>query len=101
MRSGMTFVPFDKELNRFTLKLTGLRGLATITWGNESRTYSSGQLEKGINLASEFTSNPFCDAFARVENTVAEKQAYETRQVKAVFHGKRGRQKHGAGGDRD
>ena len=92
VRSGMTFVPFDKELNRLTLKLKGLSGLATITWGGESRTYSSRQLEAGINLASEFTNNPFCDAFARVEEAVAAKQAYETRQVKSILHGQRGRQ---------
>lgn len=92
VRSGMTFVPFDKHLNRLILKITGLRGLATVTWGTESHTYSSRQLTEGINLASEFTSNPFCGPFERVEKAVAAKQAFETKQVKSVFHGKRGRE---------
>lgn len=92
VRSGMTFVPFDKHLNRLTLKLTGLKGLATITWGGESRTYSARQLAEGINLASEYTDNPFCDAFARVDEAVAAKQEFETKQVKSIFHGKAGRE---------
>jgi len=92
VRSGMTFVPFDKQLNRLTLKLTGLRGLATITWGGESHTYSAQQLKEGINLASEYTNNPFCDAFARVDKAVAAKQEFETKQVKSIFHGKAGRE---------
>jgi len=92
VRSGMTFVPFDQDLNRLILKVNGLRGLATITWGGSSRTYSSSQLAEGINLAAEFTDNPFCEHFARVDEAVAEKQAFETRQVKQVFHGPAGRQ---------
>ena len=92
VRSGMSFVPFDEELNRFTLKVTGLRGLATVRWGNQARTYSPAQLQQGINLASEFIDNPFCDAFAKVEQAVAAKQAFETTQVKSIFHGRRGRE---------
>lgn len=91
VRSGMTFVPFDQELNRLILEVSGLQGLATITWGGASRTYSSAQLSEGINLAAEFTDNPFCDAFARVEQAVATKQEFETRQVKSIFHGPAGR----------
>jgi lysophospholipase L1-like esterase len=91
VRSGMTFVPFDEELNRLMLKVTGLPGLATITWGGTSKTYSSKQLESGINLAAEFTDNPFCDAFERVSQAVAAKQEFETRQIKQIFHGAAGR----------
>ncbi|MCA9211510.1 MAG: SGNH/GDSL hydrolase family protein [Planctomycetales bacterium] len=91
VRSGMTFVPFDQKLNRFTLKVTGLRGIATITWGGESHTYSGTQLSNGVNLAAEFTNNPFCDAFARVDQAVAAKQEFETRQIKQIFHGPAGR----------
>lgn len=91
VRSGMTFVPFDQELNRFTLKVIGLQGLATITWGDTSHTYSAAQLAEGINLAAEFIDNPFGEAFARVEEAVAAKQKFETRQVKQVFHGRAGR----------
>ena len=91
VRSGLTFVPFDEELNRFQLKMTGLTGLATVRWGGESRTYSPGQLERGVNLAAEFRDNPFVPAFERVKTAVAAKQAFETRQIKRVFHGARGK----------
>ncbi len=91
VRSGMTFVPFDETLNRLTLKVEGLRELLTVTWAGQSRTYSAGQLAKGINLAAEFTTNPFCDHFSRVDQAVAAKQAFETHQVKSVFHGAEGR----------
>jgi hypothetical protein len=32
--------------------------------------------------------NPFCEAFKRVDDAVAAKQAYETKQIKQVFHSK-------------
>lgn len=92
VRSGMTFVPFDEQLNRFVLRITGFRGIATIRWGDTSHTYSAKQLAEGINLAAEFTDNPFCNAFDRVDQAVATKQAYETRQIKSIFHGKAGRE---------
>lgn len=92
VRSGMTFVPFDEQLNRLTLKAKGFSGLATVTWGGVSRTYSAKQLQTGINLASEFPQNPFCEAFARVQTAVQAKQAYETRQVKQIFHGRAGKE---------
>ncbi|MCC9601065.1 SGNH/GDSL hydrolase family protein [Stieleria sp. JC731] len=91
VRSGMTFVPFDEKLNRLTLKVTGVHGIATITWGGASKTFSARQLADGINLAAEFTDNPFCDAFARVDDAVAAKQEYETKQIKQIFHGRQGR----------
>jgi lysophospholipase L1-like esterase len=91
VRSGLTLVPFDEQLNRLTLKVTGVKGLATIIWGGVSRTYSAAQLQAGINLAADFTDNPFCDSFARVEAAVAAKQEFETRQVKEIFHGPIGR----------
>ncbi len=91
IRSGMSFVPFDQALNRLTLKIIGLSGLATLTWGDSSRTYSPAQLSEGINLAAEFTNNPFCEAFSRVDEAVAAKQAFETKQVKSIFHGAAGR----------
>ena len=92
VRSGMTFVPFDQELNRLILMVEGLSGIATVTWGGTSRTYSAAQLKTGINLAAEYPKNPFCKAFERVEKAVAAKQAFETVQVKRIFHGKRGKE---------
>ena len=92
LRSGMTLVPFNGELNRLKLIVTG--GTATkyaVTWGGETRTYSSEQLAAGVNLAEDFVVNPFSAAFAGVDGAIAEKQKYETRQIKDLFHGPEGK----------
>jgi hypothetical protein len=92
IRSGMTLVPFNAELNRLVFVLKG--GKASrykLAWGSESKTYSKEQLESGINLAEDFATNPFSDAFAKVDKAVAAKQAYETRQIKELFHGPEGK----------
>ncbi len=93
IRSGMTLVPFNDELNRFILKVRGLnQKKATVHWGNNSQEFSREQLEAGINLADHFARNPFSESFAKVDQAVAEKQAYETKQVKSIFHGDEGKQ---------
>lgn len=92
IRSGMTLVPFNAELNRLTLVVHG--GTAAnyaVTWGSETHSYSAAQLATGINLADEFAVNPFSEAFAKVDAAVAEKQKYETRQIKELFHGPEGK----------
>lgn len=86
-RSATTLVPFHEELNRFRLVGTGGTGRYKVTWGTETRSYSADQLAKGVNLAEEFATNPFSEAFARVDGAVARKQDYETRQIKVLFHG--------------
>lgn len=92
IRSGMTLVPFNSELNRFTLTVKAAKAERyKVSWGSESKTFSKKQLESGINLAEEFPVNPFNEAFARVDNAVAAKQAYETRQIKELFHGPEGK----------
>jgi len=55
------------------------------------RDYSAAQLTAGVNLADDFTVNPFSAAFAKVDAAVAEKQKYETRQIKELFHGPAGK----------
>ena len=88
IRSGMTLVPFYKDLSR--LLLVGTHGGSKnykVTWGKETRVYSAEQLAKGVNLADEFELNPFSEAFAKVDAAVAAKQNYETRQIKEMFHG--------------
>ena len=89
IRSAMTLVPFNQDLNRLTLKTTGLKAgrRYQVTWGSESRTFTADQLAYGINLAAEFPCNPFCEAFAKVDAAVAAKQAYETKQIKQAFRG--------------
>lgn len=92
MQSGMALSGFHEALNRFTLKVRGGQAARyKITWGPETRTYSAADLAEGVNLAAEFQVNPFSEAFARVDVSVAAKQEYETRQVKQLFHGPEGR----------
>ena len=92
IRSGMTLVPFAEDLSRFVLKMSGKpSGRYRVQWGDTSREYSADELSAGILLAAEFPENPFCSAFDKVDAAVAAKQAFETTQVKKVFHGPRGR----------
>ncbi len=89
--SGTTLVPFQEDLNRFVLKATGnLSGRYRVQWGEASRVYSAADLADGVLLAADFPENPFCEAFDKVDAAVAAKQAYETTQVKSIFHGPQG-----------
>ena len=64
----MSLVPFNAELNRLTLIVKGGKAERyKVEWGSESKSFSQDQLRTGINLAEEFPSNPFCDAFAKVD----------------------------------
>jgi hypothetical protein len=56
-----------------------------VTWGDEKQIFSAEQLTRGINLAAEFPRNPFSDAFKRVDQAVAAKQDFETKQIKKAF----------------
>jgi lysophospholipase L1-like esterase len=87
IRSAMTLIPFNQELNRLVLKATNVKAGRSykVTWGSQSKTFTAAQLERGINLAEEFPCNPFCEAFAKVDAAVAAKQAYETTQIKKTF----------------
>lgn len=92
IRSGMTLVPFNAELNRFMLVVPNApAGHYRVTWGQTTKTYTAGNLAEGVNLAADFETNPFSEAFQRVDDAVAKKQAYETRQIKELFHGPEGR----------
>ena len=92
IRSGMTLVPFNEELNRFLLVVRNARAKRyRVTWGQTSQSYTAEALRRGVNLAADFPVNPFSEAFQRVDEAVAKKQAYETRQVKTLFHGPEGR----------
>jgi len=89
IESGMTLVPFNQDLNRLTLIAKG--GNAPryrVTWGTESKLFSAEQLENGINLSAEFPSNPFNEAFAKVDAAVAAKQQFETAEIKTDFRPK-------------
>jgi hypothetical protein len=92
IRSVMQFIPFNQELNRFTLIAKGGNaGSYRVRWGSQEKVFSAEELAHGINLAEVFPSNPFGGAFARVDAAVAAKQAFETKQIKEVFHGAEGK----------
>ena len=92
IRAGMTLVPFNQDLNRLNLVVTGGTALSyDITWGETTLNYSPRQLAAGINLAADFAKNPFCDAFKKVDDAVGAKQSYETKQIKQIFHGPEGK----------
>ena len=93
IRSAMTLIPFNQELNRLTLAVVkgGTAQNYKVTWGEETKSYSADQLAQGVNLAADFTVNPFSEAFAKVDAAVAAKQNYETKQIRQLFHGEEGR----------
>ncbi|MBI3416143.1 MAG: SGNH/GDSL hydrolase family protein [Verrucomicrobia bacterium] len=92
IRSAMALIPFNDELNRLMLVVRNPKAQNyKITWGAESHSYSAEQLGKGVNLAADFVNNPFTDAFNKVDAAVAAKQAYETKQIKELFHGDEGK----------
>jgi hypothetical protein len=87
IRGGLALVPFDSELNRLVLiAKNGSAKSYEVTWGAQTKTYTSDELGKGVNLAADFPRNPFSESFAKVDEAVAKKQAYETKQIKDVFH---------------
>ncbi|MGC3958074.1 MAG: SGNH/GDSL hydrolase family protein [Verrucomicrobiota bacterium] len=86
IRSAMTLVPFNEELNRFMLTATnGTVSKYRVHWGKDSAVFSAEQLARGINLAAEFQNNPFATRFALIDSAVARKQDFETRQIKVLF----------------
>lgn len=88
IRSAMSLVPFNQELNRLTLiAKNGTAQKYKVTWGENSKSYTAAQLAAGVNLAEDFAVNPFSAAFAKVDSAVQAKQSYETTQIKTMFHG--------------
>jgi hypothetical protein len=86
MRSAMALVPFNGELNRFLLiARNGTAKSYKVTWGEQARVYSAQELARGVNLAEDFIVNPFWEAFHQVDEAVAAKQAFETKQIKERF----------------
>lgn len=92
MRAGMALCRFDERFNRLTLNVTGLTSAkVSVAWGKDAKTFTREQLEAGVNLAAEFQTNPFSGPFAALWKAVAEKQAFETKQIKQIFHGAEGK----------
>ncbi len=86
IRSGMTLVPFNQDLNRFMLTVKNPKAAKyRVDWGGHSHVFTAEQLTKGINLAAEFEDNPFSTCFAMIDAAVDGKQAFETREIKNLF----------------
>ncbi|GAA5116839.1 SGNH/GDSL hydrolase family protein [Luteolibacter yonseiensis] len=91
IRAGMALVPFDDELNRFLFRVTSPKAESyTVTWGDQSRTYTAKDLAAGVNLAKDFDNNPLVPVFKKIWDAVSKKQEYETRQIKSIIHGPEG-----------
>jgi hypothetical protein len=85
-RSIQPYVPFNAELNRFVLVVKGLESAkAKVAWGEAARSYSKEELEKGVNLAADFATNPFSASFEKLEKQVGSKQAFETGMIKSMI----------------
>ena len=92
LRAGMALGKFDERFNRFLLKVSGLKSAkASVTWGKETKTFTAAQLTAGVNLAAEFQTNPFSEPYAKLWKAVGDKQNYETKQIKQIFHGEEGK----------
>ncbi|HEY7117004.1 MAG TPA: SGNH/GDSL hydrolase family protein [Tepidisphaeraceae bacterium] len=81
------FLPFNQDLNRYTLVVKGATGKVKVTWGKDSKEFAAADAEKGINLPAEFpTDNPFSEPFKRVEDVIKKQQNFETPLVKKTLH---------------
>ena len=86
-RDMLEFLPFNQDLNRFILKVDHApAGKLEVTWGDQKKVFNSADLEKGINLATEFLDNPFLAQFTKVETAIRKKQEFETLAVKSIQH---------------
>jgi hypothetical protein len=86
IRSGMTLVRFNQDLNRFLLTVRNPKAEKyVVNWGGNRRVFTAEQLKQGVNLAAEFEDNPFSTRFAMIDAAVDGKQAFETREIKNLF----------------
>lgn len=89
LAAGVALSDFQARFNRLTLKVTGAQtAQVKVTWGDQSKVFAAADLARGINLAAEFPQGPTKPAFDKVWKAVGDKQAYETKQIKSLFHGK-------------
>lgn len=91
LRAGLALTDFNSRFNRLHLKVSNMpHARAEVTWGDAKKTFTREALAAGINLAAEFETNPFSAPFEQLWKAVNEKQNYETRQIKSLFHGPEG-----------
>jgi hypothetical protein len=86
-RDVLPFLPFNQDLNRLMLVVKDAgSGKVKVMWGNASKEFDAGELQKGINLAAEFLDNPFSEPFRRIEDQIRRKQDLETPMVKETIN---------------
>lgn len=75
----LEFLPFNQDLNRFVLVVNHAPSKKIkVTWGAETKEFSSEELAGGVNLAAEFLDNPFSSSFAAVHALVLQQQNFNT-----------------------
>ena len=83
-RSIAPFLPFNDELNRFTLIVKDAPAKAKVTWGKASREFTAEELSRGVNLSAAFMDdNPFVEPFTKVFRAIEEKQKFEIPMIKS------------------
>jgi lysophospholipase L1-like esterase len=86
----LPFLPFNQDLNRYMLTVQNLKApKAKVTWGTQSKVFTSEQLAAGINLAAEFLVNPFVDPSMAVDKKVRAKQDFEQIFIRDYVNGAR------------
>jgi lysophospholipase L1-like esterase len=82
-----TCIPFNDDLNRYILVVKGLTtSKAKVSWGTTTKEFAAADLAKGINLASEFLTNPFVQQFMKVDLAVKAQEAQESLLSQTFMH---------------
>jgi lysophospholipase L1-like esterase len=78
------FLPFNDELNRFTLIVKNAPAKAKVTWGKTSHEFTADELSRGVNLSAAFIDdNPFVEPFMNVFHAIEAKQKFEIPMIKS------------------
>jgi hypothetical protein len=86
-RGALPYVPFNRDLNRFTLVVKNLDApKATVAWGAASKSFTKEELEKGVNLADQFIENPFSEPFKKLDGLIGNKENFETTMIKGCIN---------------
>lgn len=87
-RGPLEFLPFNAELNRLRLIVTGAPTMRLkVTWGESWKIFLAGDLTRGVNLAAEFLDNPFSEPFKAIQSAVRKQQQYETLGIRGIRGG--------------
>lgn len=89
LAAGLALSDFQNRFNRLTLKVVGVQSAQVkVRWGDQAKIFPAADLARGVNLAAEFPQGPTKPAFDKIWQAVAEKQAFETKQIKTLFRSK-------------